>query len=42
MKHILFINTQAFGDVLLGINAARRYKEEHPEDTVSFCLRDNL
>jgi hypothetical protein len=42
MKHILFINTQAFGDVLLGINAARRYKEEHPEDTVSFCLRDNF
>ena len=31
MKHIAFINTQAFGDSLLGINAARRLKENNPD-----------
>ena len=38
MTHTLFINTQAFGDCILGINAARRYKEEHPDHIVSYCL----
>jgi hypothetical protein len=42
MTHVLFANTQAFGDVILGINAARRYKENNPDHLVSYCLRSNF
>ena len=38
MKHIAFINTQAFGDSLLGINAARRLKENNPDYIVTYSL----
>lgn len=41
-KHILFINTQAFGDVVLGINAARRYKEDNPDHLVSYAIKHNF
>jgi hypothetical protein len=41
-KHILFINTQAFGDVIFGINAAKRYKMAHPDDYVSYALKSNF
>ena len=42
MKHILFINTQAFGDCIFGINAARRYKEDNPDHLVSYCITDRF
>jgi hypothetical protein len=42
MTHVVFINTQAFGDCIFGINAARRYKEEHPDHLVSYCLTNNF
>ena len=42
MTHIVFINTQAFGDCIFGINAVRRYKEEHPDHLVSYCLTNNF
>ena len=41
-KHILFINTQAFGDVIFGINAAKRYKMSNPEHYVSYALKSNF
>jgi len=36
MTHIAFINTQAFGDSVLGINAARRLKENNPDFLISY------
>lgn len=41
-KHVLFINTQAFGDVIFGINAAKRYKIANPDDHVSYALKSNF
>lgn len=42
MTHIVFINTQAFGDCIFGINAVRRYKEANPDHLVSYCLTNNF
>lgn len=42
MTHIVFINTQAFGDCIFGINAVRRYKEANPSHLVSYCLTNNF
>jgi|TARA_X000000950_G_scaffold80626_1_gene101363 hypothetical protein len=36
--HICFLNTQAFGDSVLGMNAARRVKENNPTFTISFAV----
>lgn len=36
------MNVQAFGDVIHGINAARRYKQEHPDHLVSYVIRENF
>ena len=38
MTHTVFINTQAFGDIIFGINAARRYKKDNPDHLVSYCI----
>lgn len=41
-KHIVFVNLQAFGDVIHGINAARRYKKDNPEDLVTYTIKSSF